>query len=338
MAGPETPSKLPWPSLWPALPPVLPLLGAVAILEFLAPGGTPEDFAKPLLGGSGLAARHLGGRLGYAAVAFFHAAVCAGAIGFFWEQIREEAGRGRVLAAVLAGAVLILGAIAGLSGSGLAAYDLSYFNIAELVRGAKAGEGLLALAPPFGVTKLALMSFVPIAFGVAAALMASGAACLAAWERPGGPSPGLREPPEPFRDRIQALQQGFFILSAVLVTSTLTASLFYHLPAEMFAFPAEAPQQKEALLDYARGLSLFWGAVYTLTLLAVFVPPALILRGRMRAFAREKYGKRTLAEFRAWLAEHKLAFSLKENLKNVLALLAPLAAGPVGSLLQNLAG
>lgn len=331
MDGPDE-GTFSWCSLWPMLPPVLPLLGAAALLQFLAPAGmTPEAFAKSLLGGEGLAARHLGGRLSYSAVVYIHLAVCAGAVFFFWEQIQGagEAARRRVGIAVAVEALVVLGSLAALSRAGLAAYDLTYFNIRALFAKAAAGMDFLESALWPGFSKLAAAVFVPTAFGVVAVIAAAGAASLAMRGPPG-------ESPERFRDRIQQLQQSFLFLSAVLVSSTLAASLFFHLPAEMFAFAAKSAQ-KGALLDYARGLTLFWGAVYTLTLLAVYVPPALILRERMRAFARERDGKRTPSEYRSWLAEHKLAFSIKESLGNVFALLAPLIAGPVGSILQALA-
>ena len=43
----------------------------------------------------------------------------------------------------------------------------------------------------------------------------------------------------------------------------------------------------EALGVYTKGLSIFWGGIYTLTLIAVFLVPVLLLWHRARVYAHK---------------------------------------------------
>lgn len=333
----DTSSKPSWAWLWPMFPPLVPLLGAAVILQFLAPPDlSPVEFVKPLLAEKGLVARHLGGRMTYSAVVFVHVVLCLGAVYYYWDGLREIPGylRKNVYIAVLIEALLVLGALIGLSYADMAAYKLTYFNIREVFN-IEQGVGRDLLDPVFqwGFSKLSIAVFLPTAVGVVTVIMAAGIASSAARELPDATEP---EWPQRFKDRTQTLQQSFLLLSAVLVTSTLAASLFFHLPTEMFEFKDHLTI-KDALIGYARGLSVFWGTIYTLTLIAVFAPPALVLRYRARSFARDTLQKESLLEFREWLADQDLTVSIKRHLGNLGVLLAPMMAGPIGSILQSLA-
>ncbi len=326
--------------LWPMLPPVVPLLGAAVILQFLDPPNlSPDAFAEPFLAGvkaKELFARHLGGRMTYSAVVFFHVVVCLGAMAYYWDRLREtpKTVKQSAYMAIVIEATLVLGALIGLSTAGLAGYKLTYFHIRELIAGTPVGSDLVAPIAHMGFSKLSVGAFLPTGFGVISVIMAAGVASAAARKQP---EVSEAEWPQLVRDRLHTLQQSFLILSAVLVTSTLSASLFFHLPTEMFNFEGNSAS-KEALISYARGLSVFWGAIYTLTLIAVFAPPVVVLLHRLRAFARQKLGKESPSEYQEWLADEHLDFSVRKQLANLAALLAPLMAGQIGSLLQSLGG
>jgi len=89
-----------------------------------------------------------------------------------------------------------------------------------------------------------------------------------------------------------------------------------------------------AVSKFATGLSTFWGALFSITLVATFAAPALRL-------LNEAYGRRTVLrdspEFRLWLHEHVFQ-SIKRQLGTVLSLMAPLLVGPVSSLLSSFSG
>jgi len=132
--------------------------------------------------------------------------------------------------------------------------------------------------------------------------------------------------------RVQALQKAVYLLSAVLVSSTVTITLFAHLPVGLL--PAGTGSLAAAVSKYATGLSTFWGALFSITLVATFAMPALHLLGR--AYGRET-AARDSDELRDWLQEHVFQ-SIKRQLATVLSLLAPLLVGPLSSLLSSVSG
>jgi len=333
-------SESSWGWLWPMLPPLAPVLGAAVILQFLdAPGLSPDAFAEPFIVGAEskqLFARHLGSRMTYSAVVFFHAVVCFFAIFYFRDRLREapKLQRRTAYTAIFVEAGLVLAALVGLSYTDLAGHKLTYFNIRALLGKAPVGNDLVEAAHLWGISKLSVAVLFPTAFGVVSAVMAACVASLAASVLPDLPE---TEWLHAFRDRVNTLQESFLLLSAVLVTSTLTASLFFHLPTQVFEFENDSTL-REALVSYARGLSVFWGAIYTLTLIAVFAPPGLILRHRVKRFALDQHGVERASEFQEWLSRQGLTLSVKNHLANLAAVMAPLVTGPIGSLIQTLGG
>jgi hypothetical protein len=122
---------------------------------------------------------------------------------------------------------------------------------------------------------------------------------------------------------------GFYLLTAVLVTSTLAASLFFHLPTKLLAEGSDGP-----LVPYAGELSIFWGTVFTLTLLATVTPPLLHARHRLAAITEGVVDADEEDETRKWLSQEGLLESFGQQLRLILALLAPLITGPVANFLQ----
>ena len=152
----------------------------------------------------------------------------------------------------------------------------------------------------------------------------------------GLPSSHDKEDPawrETFDRRVKALQRGIYLLSAVLVSSTVTITLFAHLPSGLVA-DGEEMKLATAVSKYATGLSTFWGALFSITLIATFAVPALRLLGA--AYGGEGAGLES-AELSRWLHEHVFQ-SIRRQLATVLSLLAPLLVGPLSSLLSGVAG
>lgn len=328
------------------LPPLLPALAAVLVLEFLnAPGFSLDHVIERLPAGvkdDEIFVRHMGARMNYAAVVLLHIFVCLCAIFYFGIRLGESPRllRRRASVAIVLESVSVLGALVCLSywdfgdNQPLGAYKLTYFNIRTLFEKIPASHDLVKQGYLWGVSKLSFSVVAAIAFGVFAVLMAAGVASVAVST--------LSEVSEEkwlgcVRDQIQVLQQSFFLLSAVLVTSTLTATMLFYLPTETLE-----PHIKAVVIDplssYARGLAVFWGVIFTLILAAVFAPPAVILRQRIRRFAQRRDRVETASEFREWLKRLELTVSLEKQLGNVAVLIAPLLTGPIASLLQKLGG
>ncbi|MEE8302328.1 MAG: hypothetical protein V3S24_07820 [Candidatus Tectomicrobia bacterium] len=315
-----------WAWFWLILPPLVMFVVPTGIIQFMiTPGWSPHDFAASFAEGSDVLAGHISHRMVYAAMAYFHVAVCLCATLFFWDQLRgfPQFLRHRAYAFMISEAVFFLGIWLFWRGPEVALYRLSYLNIKELLLRTEAGADITTGL----VTKLSMFATVPQGFGVVAVIVAVGVA--------GSVAGNLSEARESewrqrFAVRVHTLQRCFLGLSAVLVTSTLTMMLFFQFPAEL----AADSNTKMVLSHYARGLTVFWGMVYTLTLIATFAPAAVFLRNTLR---RQQQGVGSPEEFREWVAQ-KVLVSPQRVLGNLAALLAPVLAGLLGTLLKSLAG
>ena len=67
-------------------------------------------------------------------------------------------------------------------------------------------------------------------------------------------------------------------MSALLVGSTLLLTLYFRLPQGLYAAGEAAPPGGAEYVDFANVVSIFWGIVMTLTLVAVYAPHAVALR------------------------------------------------------------
>ena len=272
---------------------------------------------------------HMGGMLIYSIVTYFHLFICLGSIVYCWVRIREvrHFPKKPVTTAVCLMALLVVGALIGLSDLNLAAYELTFFNLSALL--CHSSE-LNNLCEPYlwGVSKLALLVCAPTILGIVAVLSASGVAVLMVRDIPEDDETIWRQL---FSQRVHNLQECFYVLSAVLVTSTLSAAIFFHLPIELIEQDHAA---REALGSYAKGLSIFWGGVYTLTLMAIFLAPALLFWYRARVYAHKFHAVDSPKQFRDWLSTNELAITTNRHIGNFTALLAPLMVSMVSSATQ----
>jgi hypothetical protein len=277
---------------------------------------------------------HLGDRFTYAAMAYVQLATSLAVIGYYWLCLREldharRRGAYRILAVTVVCAGIAVVLLRSLHG---AAYVLTFQNIRDLLRQTAVTHDFSlpayhVPAIPYleDITPIAVIAGLPFLFGVLAIIAAVPVGAAVATFQ-------LIEDGEwrvTFAERVAMLQGAFYALSIVLVTSTVALMLFFQLPAEI-----ASDEGRVALLRYARGLTVFWGAVMTLTLLAVFTLPVLALRSQARTRYRS-VGE--LREFNTWFAE-QVPVSLKRQLANLATMLAPVIVGPLGSLLQALFG
>lgn len=321
--------------LWFGLVVVLPFVGAAVVLEFVAPSALQvELFDAAFAKGAAAAVGHLGDRLTYAALAYVQLTTCVLVIGFYiFRLIRLDRAR-RAGALRLLGATALCAAVAVVVVRSLhgAAYTLTYLNVRDLLQRTKVSNDLTASlfsvdAIPYlvDVTPISIVGGVPFLMGVIAVVLAvpvgAAAASFAAHE----PEDWKQE----FANRVQWLQESFYALSIVLVTSTVAIMLFFQLPAEI-----ALSEHRDGLLRYARGLTVFWGATMTLTLLAAFAPAMLELRRR----AREQHGAvASRRDFGEWFAE-QVPITARRQVANLATMLAPLMVGPLGGLLQAMFG
>lgn len=164
------------------------------------------------------------------------------------------------------------------------------------------------------------------ALGLTVGVMLAAAAC-AAIRRDEGPDPDGAA----LAGRMRLLRTLLFVGAAALVVSVVRLSVTLNWGGS-FLPAAETPEGKNAS-TLITGIVSALGVYYTLLLAAVYVPAALVLRGRAYSLAvaqepaPEKRGE--------WLKARGLALTLPEYLPRILAILSPILVGPVADLIKG---
>jgi hypothetical protein len=257
----------------------------------------------------------------------------------------------------------------------LTVYRLTYDFFHDLYSGSGAERSLLQ-PRLLGVDALGWSILIPTLLGIVGvgALTAAAAAELRHLPEP---PPLPNEVYEVRLETAQGrLKRSLYVLTLGLVASTIAVSLFFHLPAKLSqnAFrggvpalawnvggmtdaqlgaataraeqvgKAEAVQGEEMkairakLDDFAGELTIYWGAVFTLTLLAAGAVPLLLLERRVRRYAENSADAAAVAAAEDRLAKAGLLSGGLDQVKLVAAVIAPLASGQIATLVQDATG
>lgn len=163
------------------------------------------------------------------------------------------------------------------------------------------------------------------AMSAVAPIIAMFAACRTMVSRAATAEDGLHRMAEQMRRMKELLNLG----SALLVLGIVHMNAWLRWPAALVADPGIASDINGLSLS----VSLFWGAAFTLMIIAFYLPAALLLRQRASALLAETGSPDSVM---TWLKDHGLSLSPAEQMPQLAAMLAPLLAGPVGSALGNL--
>lgn len=334
--------------LWFVLIPALPFLFSIASLSFFI-GASPDTndiFIKKLLttdiGYIGEAVKdltHISNLLNYFSITAVHAIVCLIVIGFFLYRIHNFPTalirRAYLYMAVIAAALLTVLYVVHLYANNLMLTQLGYKSICILLSkanlqtslvwpdldGGHAGEACFSTV----INKLEWLAWAPVMLGVLAVITASTFATVMASQ----PIPSADKQWRPvFLERIKLLQKSFYLLSLVLVSSTVTIFQFSSLPLDLLA---DQPL-KATLTNFINGLTAFWGGMFTASLFATFVPAALLF---LRHARNHQKGPAIPSDFGLWLYE-SVFVSIKKQMMNALMMIAPMLVGPLSHLLQKL--
>ncbi len=134
------------------------------------------------------------------------------------------------------------------------------------------------------------------------------------------------------QSRMRRLKRLLNLGSAVLVIGILHMIVWIRWPAALVSDHAVAQE----ILGLSTALGVYWGATYTLLIVAFYVPASFVISRRAeRAIARcpEQAGG---LDARAWMKSVGLSVTPTQQLPQIAAMMAPLLAGPVGGLLNNL--
>lgn len=318
---------------WPLVVPVIPVFFALGLMQFLGlpfyvPGVVATGWPTETIG----AIRHGSDLIDYGSAVAIHTGVCVFAILYFMLELRRSmtADRAGLSATIGLMVIIVLGLMVGLAQveTPPALYRMSYFFVEEMLRAAGTVSDLNGEFV-FGFPRLVLACLFPSAIGIVSVVMASGVvyAILQRVGRSSGEDWGGI-----FQSNMRLFLRCFYVLSAVLVTSTVTALLFYKIPVGLVSPDGETARFAAALSEMASSAATFWGVIYTLTLLSVFAGPfaVLVLRARFHVDSLEKP-----RELREWLQEHGVGTTVGNTLKNTLFALAPLLVGPLGDIAKG---
>ena len=284
---------------------------------------------------------HLSDLLAYFSITSVHAIICLIVIGYFLYQIHQLPSvlkrRSYLCMSITTVTWFIFAYIIKSHANELMLTQLGYKSICVLLAKADLQTSLVWSDPGGGnsgeacflpkPTRLVWLAYTPVMLGVLAIISASAFSSVLASE----PIPSADEHWRPcFLARIKIVQKSFYLLSLVLVTSTVTILLFTSLPSELLTDMA----LKAALNKYINGITAFWGGLFTATLFATFAPAVFMFIGHTVDHRKRSTSS---SDLREWLHE-SVFVSIKKQVINALMMIAPMLIGPLGNLLQKLSG
>lgn len=309
---------------WRVFVTIVPLLIAIAALQFFVPDTELRSTMSEAWWASQMKpAGYHGGFIGYATAASVHILVCITVIAFnlyhLWSC--EAPVRRNLILLALSYAFVVCLFMVLTNDPNLAAYKLTYLNIRELYVGTPQADLILA--------GFSLHVLLPTLFGiVAVAFAATGAESLfTEFDKDAGKLTG-----EELKAKIAILKRGFQSLSVVLVSTVIAAAVSFHLPARLYDGDGA-----KLISNYADEVTIFWGAIFTLTLLATYAPHLFRLRNLSRSYAKVLQERQPGAPQPEWLSDTALFGNMRSHIGAVFTLLAPLITGSLGNIIQTVA-
>lgn len=346
----STPRLFPPYLFWFILIPMLPFLfGLTSLSFFIEPSPASEDiFIKKLLTidigyveHTLKTLNHISSMFNYLSISAVHGILCLIVIGFFLYKTSNLPSilvrRTYLYMAVMIFMFLTVSYLVHLFANNLMLTQLGYKSIcillskAELqtsivwpdISGGHTGEACFQPR----LTKLVWLAWAPAILGMLAIIVASAFTTVMASESIPSDDKQWRSI---FLARIKLLQKSLYLLSMVLITSTVTIYQFSSLPLDLLT----NQPFKSSLMSFINGLTAFWGAMFTATLFATFTPAALLFLRHTRAHMNRTTVSHSFGQ---WLYE-SVFVSIKKQMMNSLVMIAPMLVGPLSHLLQNLSG
>lgn len=118
--------------------------------------------------------------------------------------------------------------------------------------------------------------------------------------------------------KVQAFHTYFYILSAVLMTSTIATGLFFRLPLTSIA-PGDA---YGSFRDLSTAMTICWGVTFSLTMLAMCFYPYFRIQKDLRALQIESRVAND-TELTRWLDDIQKEYVVYTNIKSLLTIFLP---------------
>ncbi|MCY3842036.1 MAG: hypothetical protein OXH69_00690 [Acidobacteria bacterium] len=268
-------------SEWRLLVGVVPAVLAVLTVELLVGPEVVEFLVGRLVQGVEAQPRFARGMIMMSALTVGYVALCLALLAYYCGGVGASplpADRKRRLAvAAVAAWIGFHAVLAGLGAVDLQLYSIAYDSVVRIYEqaGGPVAAAMTGDAWSLGVSRHLISILLPVAFGVAAVCAGS---CHAAAIVEGARGRDDGERGQAARDAADRLVHSLVAMSALLVASTLLLTLYFRLPQALYAAGEAAPAGGAEYVDFANVVSIFWGIVMTLTLVAVYAPHAVALR------------------------------------------------------------
>ncbi|MEZ5082407.1 MAG: hypothetical protein R2750_02985 [Bacteroidales bacterium] len=127
--------------------------------------------------------------------------------------------------------------------------------------------------------------------------------------------------------RIESFHNYLFVLSFVLVTSTIATILFFQLPLICIS----DGEQYDSYKSTSYGMGICWGVIFTLTMLTMCYYPYVIIQKKLKKIMRdgEVSGNKELGD---WLEKIGDNFLIYKNLQSLISVLSPTIIGLLANL------
>lgn len=248
----------------------------------------------------------------YLSVGMFHLAACASVMAYMIYQIwlMPQPKRARTGVVLLISAVVLLAVnYTVLQPVWRGALSIAYRNLCDVIVHADVAVHLMpGSCDEEGISRYAALAAVPYVIGVIAATFASAVVAGAISARDEDPAV-----------RLAVVQRAFQATALILVTSMLAMVLFYKLPLSVLA----NGDARDLVSGYAEGITMYWGTLATLTLVAIFGPANMVLGQAAKASGEEV----------ALLVDSRT----RGQIKAIVTTLAPLLIGSSGAFFQTIA-
>jgi hypothetical protein len=134
--------------------------------------------------------------------------------------------------------------------------------------------------------------------------------------------------------QMRQLKKFISIVSVMLVAGVLHMIAWLHLPTALIADKSLAKH----VIEFSEAMGLYWGATFSLLIATFYIPAAWSISNRAEAIITEFPEQTQGMEMQEWLQKHSISLSPLQQVPQLLAVLAPLLVGPIGSALTNLSG
>ncbi|MDT7043524.1 hypothetical protein [Candidatus Nitronereus thalassa] len=131
--------------------------------------------------------------------------------------------------------------------------------------------------------------------------------------------------------QMHQLRNTLNIGSIALVAGILHMHAWLQWPASLF----QDASFQSAASNTALAITVFWGTSFTLMLMATYGPAATTLSAQARHILQRDHHEGRIHDPQAWLKDHDLSITLGEQLPQIGIMLAPVLAGPLGSLVMG---